>query len=67
MTLEAASVRLAAEIDLASVLADSEDGLSVQEIAETTGVDGLKLGAFVLLPKSLVYVLIIPQSVLSGF
>lgn len=44
MTLEAASVRLAAEIGLASVLGDSEDGLSIEEIAEKTEVDGLKLG-----------------------
>ncbi|KAF8078981.1 S-adenosyl-L-methionine-dependent methyltransferase [Lyophyllum atratum] len=43
MSLESASVRLAAEIDLATVLGDSEDGLNVDIIAEKTGVDGLKL------------------------
>ncbi|KAF9469787.1 S-adenosyl-L-methionine-dependent methyltransferase [Collybia nuda] len=43
MSLEIAGVRLAAEIGLASLLDDSEDGLSIEEIAEKTGVDGLKL------------------------
>ncbi|TFK77452.1 S-adenosyl-L-methionine-dependent methyltransferase [Pluteus cervinus] len=42
-TLEVAGVRLAADIGLASVLGDSEEGLSVDEIATKTGVDGLKL------------------------
>ncbi|RDB28601.1 4-O-methyltransferase 1 [Hypsizygus marmoreus] len=42
-TLEVSSVRLAAETGLASVLGDSEEGLSIDEIAEKTGVDGLKL------------------------
>ncbi|KIM47488.1 hypothetical protein M413DRAFT_15705 [Hebeloma cylindrosporum] len=46
MVLEVAGVRLAAEIGLATILGDSEDGLSVDEIAEKTGVDGLKLGWF---------------------
>jgi hypothetical protein len=45
MTLEVAGVRLAAEIGLATVLGDSEDGLSIHEIAEETNVDGIKLGA----------------------
>lgn len=47
MTMEAACVRLAADIDLAGILAsapDPEVGLSVAEIAEKTGVDGLKIG-----------------------
>ncbi|KAG6919024.1 hypothetical protein DXG01_009734 [Tephrocybe rancida] len=43
MTLESACVRLAAEVDLAGVLGDSEDGLSIDEIAKKTNVDGLKL------------------------
>ncbi|KAG6830907.1 hypothetical protein H0H92_014058 [Tricholoma furcatifolium] len=43
MTLESACVRLAAEIDLASVLGDSEDGVPIDEIAKKTNVDGLKL------------------------
>ncbi|KIK07236.1 hypothetical protein K443DRAFT_627000 [Laccaria amethystina LaAM-08-1] len=46
MTLEVAGVRLAAEIGLATVLGDSEDGLSIHEIAEETNVDGIKLGWF---------------------
>ena len=46
MTIEAASVRLAGDIGLASVLGDSEEGLSIQEIADKTGVDGVKLGSF---------------------
>lgn len=41
-----ASIRLTAEIGLPTILADSEDGLSIQEIAEKTGVDPLKLGLF---------------------
>ena len=45
MVLEVAGVRLTAEIGLATVLGDSEDGLSIQEIAEKTGVDALKLGS----------------------
>lgn len=45
MTLEVAGVRLAAEIGLATVLGDSEDGLNINEIAEKTNVDGIKLGA----------------------
>lgn len=44
MTIEAASVRLAGDIGLATVLGNSEDGLSIQEIADKTGVDGVKLG-----------------------
>lgn len=44
MNLEVAGLRLAADIGLATVLGDSEDGLSIPEIAEKTGVDGLKLG-----------------------
>ena len=45
MVLEVAGVRLTAEIGLATVLGDSEDGLSIQEIAEKTSVDPLKLGS----------------------
>ncbi|PPQ79396.1 hypothetical protein CVT25_002666 [Psilocybe cyanescens] len=43
MVLEVAGVRLTAEIGLASILGDSEEGLSIKEIAEQTGVDELKL------------------------
>ncbi|KAJ8093850.1 hypothetical protein PM082_009714 [Marasmius tenuissimus] len=42
-SMEVASVRLAAEIGLASTLGDSEEGLNVQEIEDKTGVDGLKI------------------------
>lgn len=45
MGLETASVRLTAELGLATILGDSDDGLSIQEIAEKTGVDSLKLGS----------------------
>lgn len=44
MNLEAAGLRLAASIGLATVLGDSEDGFSIAEIAEKTAVDGSKLG-----------------------
>ncbi|KAF8167337.1 S-adenosyl-L-methionine-dependent methyltransferase [Crassisporium funariophilum] len=43
MVLEVAGVRLTAEIGLASVLGDSEDGVSIQEIASKTKVDAIKL------------------------
>ncbi|XP_006454122.1 hypothetical protein AGABI2DRAFT_182116 [Agaricus bisporus var. bisporus H97] len=43
MNLESAGLRLVASIGLPSVLGDSEDGLSISEIAERTGVDALKL------------------------
>ncbi|KXN88823.1 Demethylsterigmatocystin 6-O-methyltransferase [Leucoagaricus sp. SymC.cos] len=43
MNLEVAGLRLAADIGLATVLGDSEDGLAVAKIAEKTGVDALKL------------------------
>lgn len=46
MCFEAASLRLAADIGLATILGESEDGLSIAEIAERTGVDGLKLGKY---------------------
>ncbi len=46
MSLEAAGLRLAADIGLATILGDSEDGLSITEIAEKTGVDALKLGKY---------------------
>ncbi|KAL0567720.1 hypothetical protein V5O48_014272 [Marasmius crinis-equi] len=42
-TLEVAGVRMAAEIGLASALGDSEEGLSMKQIEEKTGVDGIKL------------------------
>ncbi|PFH52229.1 hypothetical protein AMATHDRAFT_74293 [Amanita thiersii Skay4041] len=42
-SLEIASVRLAADIGLASILGDSEEGISIEEIAQKTKVDGLKL------------------------
>jgi hypothetical protein len=44
MYLEAAGVRLVAEIGLASILGDSEEGMTIPQLAEKTGVDGLKLG-----------------------
>lgn len=66
MSLEIAGVRLAAEIGLASILADSEDGLSIDEIAGKTGVDGSKLGTFLDILK--VFCILKPsQSVSSGF
>ncbi|KAL0063626.1 hypothetical protein AAF712_009424 [Marasmius tenuissimus] len=40
---EIASARLAAEIGLANVLGESEEGLSVKDIEDRTGVDGLKI------------------------
>jgi len=46
MVLEVAGVRLTAEIGLATVLGNSEDGMSIPDIAEKTGVDGNKLGSF---------------------
>lgn len=47
MALEVAGVRLTAEIGLATILGDSEDGLTVSEIAEKTSVDGDKLGSLI--------------------
>lgn len=44
MTLEASGLQLVAEIGLATILGESEDGLSIEELAAKTGVDGLKLG-----------------------
>ena len=44
MVLEVAGVRLTAEIGLATILGDSEEGLSISEIAKKTNVDGIKLG-----------------------
>ena len=40
-----AGVRLTAEMGLATILGDSEGGLGIQDIAEKTGVDSLKLGS----------------------
>ena len=45
MVFEPAAIRLTAELGLATILGDSEDGLSIQEIAEKTGVDALKFGS----------------------
>ncbi|KAL0063645.1 hypothetical protein AAF712_009443 [Marasmius tenuissimus] len=42
-TLEVASIRLAAEIGLADVLGESEEGLSIREIENKTGVAGMKI------------------------
>lgn len=55
MTLESACVRLAAEINLATILGDSEEGMNLEEIAKATKVDGLKLGIepFLLCPLCL--------------
>lgn len=47
MTVEVAGVRVVSEIGLASILGDSEDGLSIDEIAAKTSVDGLKLGIII--------------------
>ncbi|KAF9526425.1 S-adenosyl-L-methionine-dependent methyltransferase [Crepidotus variabilis] len=43
MVLEVAGVRLTAEIGLATLLGDSEEGMSLADIAAKTSVDGLKL------------------------
>jgi hypothetical protein len=45
-SLEAASIRLVAEINLPGILGDNDEGLSIQEIEKRTGVDGGKLGKF---------------------
>ena len=45
MVLEVAGVRLTAEIGLATILGDSEDGMTIPQIAEKTSVDGNKLGS----------------------
>lgn len=45
MVLEVAGVRLTAEIGLATILGDSEDGMTIPQIAERTSVDGDKLGS----------------------
>jgi len=45
MTLEVAGVRLTAEIGLPTILGDSEDGMTIPEIAAKTSVDGDKLGS----------------------
>lgn len=42
--LEPASLRLAANLDLATTIGDSEDGVSLTELAQKTSVDELKLG-----------------------
>ncbi|KAK1220492.1 hypothetical protein PQX77_016742 [Marasmius sp. AFHP31] len=42
-SVEVASARLAAEIGLANVLGESEEGLSVKDIEDKTGIDGLKI------------------------
>jgi hypothetical protein len=45
MALEVAGVRLTAEIGLATILGDTEDGMTVPQISEKTSVDGDKLGS----------------------
>ncbi|KAK1220490.1 hypothetical protein PQX77_016740 [Marasmius sp. AFHP31] len=42
-SIEISSARLAAEIGLASVLGESEEGLSIKDIEEKTGINGLKI------------------------
>ncbi len=46
MAFEAPGLRLVADIGLATILGDSDDGLSITDIAEKTGVDALKLGKY---------------------
>jgi hypothetical protein len=48
--LEPASIRLVAEINLAGILGDNDEGLSIQEIEKQTGVEGEKLGKFCCFP-----------------
>jgi hypothetical protein len=44
--IEPACLRLAANLDLATILGDSEEGISLTELAERTGVEEAKLGMF---------------------
>jgi hypothetical protein len=53
--LEAGGIRLVAEINLAGILGDNDEGLSIQQIEKQTGVDGEKLGKFCFL--ALAYVI----------
>jgi hypothetical protein len=55
-TLEAAGVRLAAEVGLTDVLAaapNPEAGLSIAEIAAKVGVNSTKLGMYIIRRSSL--------------
>jgi hypothetical protein len=53
--MEAASIRLVAEINLPGILGDNDEGLSIQEIEEQTGVNGEKLGKFLFPNLSICY------------
>jgi len=39
-----ASLRLAADLDLATIIGDSEDGVSLAELVEKTGIEEEKIG-----------------------
>ena len=63
MALEVAGVRLTAEIGLATILGDSEDGMTIPQIAEKSSVDGDKLGSWTKLrPLLLSSYLIFPRA-----
>lgn len=44
MACEPAALRVAAELGIATILGDSEDGLTIDEISERADVDASKLG-----------------------
>jgi hypothetical protein len=64
MALEVAGVRLTAEIGLATILGDSENGLTIPQIAEKTSVDGDKLGSLIKLSLVLFLTSFIQERVL---
>lgn len=43
-SLVSASLRLAADLDLATVIGDSENGVSLAELVEKTGIEEEKIG-----------------------
>jgi hypothetical protein len=45
-TMESACIRAVADADVATLLGDLEEGMSIDEIADKTNVDALKLGNF---------------------
>ena len=67
MVLEVAGVRLTADIDLATILGESEEGLSLKEIADKTGVDELKLGRQLFALRIRHLLILRCQSVFYGF
>ena len=44
MACEPAALRVSAELGIATILGDSEEGLSIDEISEQVDVDAAKLG-----------------------